>query len=504
MSALPPLSTLGSRRILVVGDLILDEYWWGDVSRISPEAPVPVLRVRHREQRSGGAGSVVENLVVLGARVEACGLIGRDEAGGALTARFAALGVDTAGLIVSGERPTTRKTRLLGGVQHASRARQQVLRVDWEEDRPASAAEVGRVIERAQRLLASDPPAAILLSDYEKGVLTPELISALVTSGREAGIPVLVDPGRSVDYARYRGAWLVCPNRYETEQATGIAPTDEASARAAGERLVERLDLEHAALTLDRDGIHLVSRGRGSRSFPTRVRSVTDVAGAGDMVLSLLGLAAAAGWSIEDAVRLANIGAGIEVSKVGVTPVELWEIEQAMAAEGGEVPSKVRSLPELRRILERERAAGQRIVFTNGCFDLLHAGHVQLLEQARGLGHLLVVGLNSDRSIRGQKGEGRPVLLADDRARVLSGLSAVDHIVFFDEETPARLIEAISPDVLVKGKDYAEKVVVGRELVESRGGRVVLVELRPGASTSSIIERVLSAGERGRRPPDGG
>ena len=502
MSALPPLATLGTPRILVVGDLILDEYLWGDVSRISPEAPVPVLRVRHREHRSGGAGSVVENLVVLGARVEACGLIGKDEVGEALVARFAAIGVDIAGLFVSDERPTTRKTRLLGGVQHASRARQQVLRVDWEEDRPASSAEVAWVLDRAERLLAADPPAAILLSDYEKGLLTPELVGALVSMGREAGIPVLVDPGRSVDYARYRGAWLVCPNRYETQQATGISPTDEGSARAAGERLIERLGLEHAALTLDRDGIHLVSRGGSSRSFPTRVRSVTDVAGAGDMVLSLLGLAAAARWSIEDSVRLANLGAGIEVSKIGVTPVELWEIEQAMAAEGGEAPSKVRSLSELRRILERERAAGQRVVFTNGCFDLLHAGHVQLLEQARGLGHLLVVGLNSDRSIREQKGEGRPVLPADERARVLSGLAAVDHIVFFDEETPARLVESIEPDVLVKGRDYADKVVVGREVVEARGGRVVLVDLRPGASTTSIIERVIAARERsGRTSP---
>jgi D-beta-D-heptose 7-phosphate kinase/D-beta-D-heptose 1-phosphate adenosyltransferase len=219
------------------------------------------------------------------------------------------------------------------------------------------------------------------------------------------------------------------------------------------------------------------------------------------MVLSLLGLAAAARWSVEDAVRLANLGAGIEVSKIGVTPVELWEIEQALAAEGGEAPSKVRSLTELGRILERERSAGQRIVFTNGCFDLLHAGHVQLLEQARGLGHLLVVGLNSDRSIRTQKGEGRPVLPADERARVLSGLAAVDHIVFFDEETPARLVEAILPDVLVKGRDYADKVVVGREVVEGRGGRVVLLDLRPGASTTSIIERVLTAREGSQKTP---
>ncbi len=339
MSSIPSLKTLGSPRILVVGDLILDEYLWGDVSRISPEAPVPVLRVSHREHRSGGAGSVVENLVTLRARVDVCGLIGADEAGGVLSARFSSLGVDPEGLLVCEGRPTTRKTRLLGGVQHASRARQQVLRVDWEEDRPATDDEMSGVLDRCDRSLsAADPPRAILLSDYEKGLLTPGLIETLVARGRAAGIPVLIDPGRSVDYQRYRGAWLICPNRYETEQATGIVASDEANARAAGERLIEELDLDHAVLTLDRDGIHLVSRGGESRAFPTRVRSVTDVAGAGDMVLSLLGLAAAAGWSIEDAVRLANLGAGIEVSKIGVTPVELWEIEQAAAGAGGEAP----------------------------------------------------------------------------------------------------------------------------------------------------------------------
>jgi D-beta-D-heptose 7-phosphate kinase/D-beta-D-heptose 1-phosphate adenosyltransferase len=497
MSPLPSLSTIGAPRILVVGDLILDEYLWGDVSRISPEAPVPILRVRHREHRSGGAGSVVENLVALGARVEVCGLVGRDEAGDALSGRFRAIGVDPAGLVVCEGRPTTRKTRMLGGVQHASRGRQQVLRVDWEEDRPVAGEEVSRVFERCDAVIAAETPAAILLSDYEKGLLTPELIEGLVARARAAQVPLLVDPGRSVDYGRYRGAWSICPNRFETERATGIALVDEASVRAAGEFLIEKYDLEHAVLTLDRDGIHVVSRGGESRAFPTRVRSVTDVAGAGDMVLTLLGLGAAAEWSIEDSVRLANIGAGIEVSKIGVTPVERWEIEQVAAGEGGEVPSKVRSLSELRGILDRERADGQQVVFTNGCFDILHAGHVQLLERARGLGHLLVLGLNSDRSIREQKGAGRPVLPADERAHVLSGLAAVDHIVFFDEETPAELVAAIEPDVLVKGRDYQDKVVVGREVVEARGGRVVLVDLREGSSTSSIIERVRGA----EKPP---
>lgn len=496
MNTIPPLSTIGAPRILVVGDLILDEYLWGDVSRISPEAPVPVLRVRNREHRSGGAGSVVENLHVLGAEVEVCGLVGRDEAGGSLSARFASLGIDPAGLVVCEKRPTTLKTRMLGGVQHASRARQQVLRVDWEEDHPPREDETARVLARCESAIAERTPAAILISDYEKGLLTPELLSALIEGAKRAGVPVLVDPGRSVDYDRYRGATLVCPNRYETEQATGISPVDAESAGLAGRALVERLGLEHAVLTLDRDGIQLVSRDGESRGFPTRVRSVTDVAGAGDMVLSLLGLAASAGWSIEDAVRLANLGAGIEVSKVGVTPVERWEIEQAAAGERGEGPSKVRNLEELRGILERERTAGNTIIFTNGCFDILHAGHVHLLESARAFGNVLVVGLNSDASIRGQKGPARPVQNDDERARVLSGLSAVDHIVFFDEESPRRLVEGLLPDVLVKGMDYRDKEVVGRDVVEARGGRVELVDLRDGASTTGIIDRIRASGGR--------
>ncbi|MGA1202489.1 MAG: D-glycero-beta-D-manno-heptose 1-phosphate adenylyltransferase [Planctomycetota bacterium] len=493
MTRIPSLESLGSPRILVIGDLILDEYLWGDVSRISPEAPVPVLRVRHREHRCGGAGSVVENLVALGARVEAIGLVGADEAGRAITDRFESQGVPTAGLISCEDRPTTLKTRMLGGVQHANRGRQQVLRVDQEEDRPVEPERIESALARCRAWLEGEAPAAILLSDYEKGLLVPELISGVVALAAPLGVPVLVDPGRSVDYDRYRGATLICPNRFETEQATGITVRRPEDAERAGRALVERLSLEHAALTLDRDGITCVSQGGGARSFPTRVRSVTDVAGAGDMVLSLLGIALAAGWEIDDAIRLANLGAGIEVSKVGVVPVERWEIEQAAALDGGESPSKVRSLPELARILARERSAGQQIVFTNGCFDLLHAGHVQLLEKARALGQVLVLGLNTDRSIREQKGPQRPVLAGEERARVLSGLASVDHIVFFDEETPAELVEAVQPDILVKGQDYADKVVVGREVVEARGGRVELVDLREGSSTSAIIERIHRA-----------
>ena len=358
MSQVPPLSELGSPKILVLGDLILDEYLWGDVARISPEAPVPVLRVRHREHRCGGAGSVIENLVVLGAQVAACGLIGNDQAGDTMTERFEELGVTPLELIRCEDRPTTLKTRMLGGVQHASRGQQQVLRVDWEDNRPVEVELLKSVTDAIGRMIQQFSPDVVLVSDYEKGLLTEEILQFTISVAGKAGIPVLIDPGRTVDYSRYRGAFLICPNRFETEQATGHTLTDRESAHEAGRVLLDQLQLQHAALTLDRDGIELVSQGEDPRSFPTRVRAVTDVAGAGDMVLSCLGLGVGAGWPIEDCIRLANLAAGVEVSKIGVTPVEPWEIEQAAVLDGGEVPSKVRGLAELVRILERERAAG--------------------------------------------------------------------------------------------------------------------------------------------------
>ncbi|MFQ5654232.1 MAG: D-glycero-beta-D-manno-heptose 1-phosphate adenylyltransferase [Planctomycetota bacterium] len=489
MIAIPSLDTLGSPEILVIGDLILDEYLWGEVSRVSPEAPVPVLRCRHREFRAGGAGSVVENLSLLGAKPQILGVAGDDEAGRLLTELLGGRGGAPEGIIIDGARPTTRKTRLLASVQQARRAQQQVMRVDWEDVGPIPS----EVLVRAERFIEDlfrAPPAAVLVSDYEKGLLTPELLGILIERARSSRVPLLVDPGRGVDYSRYRGAHLICPNRFEAQQATGIALDGVESYLAAGRALVEGLGLEHAVLTLDREGIYLVSRGGEGRAFPTRARDVTDVAGAGDMVLSLLGLAIAAGWGIEEAIGLANTGAGIEVTRVGVAPLERWELEQALLEEGGDTPLKVRPLRELVRLTQRARAAGRKVVFTNGCFDLLHAGHVLLLERARACGEMLIVGLNSDASIRALKGDDRPVLPFADRARILSSISAIDHIVAFDDETPLALIEALLPDVLVKGGDYADRVVVGRNVVEGRGGRIELIPLRPEISTSNVIERI--------------
>ena len=499
MTSLPPLESLRSSRILVLGDVMLDEYVWGEVSRISPEAPVPVIAGRHREFKAGGAGSVVDNLAVLGAKVLACGLVGDDEGGRSLQELLGSEGADCSGVIVSSERPTIRKTRVMAYVQHANRGQQQILRVDWEEVQPPTPNErvrIGRFLEET----FANPPEVVLISDYEKGLLDTGLLEDVLYRARQHSVPVLVDPGRSVDYSRYRGASLICPNRYEAEQATGRTLSTPEEYRAAGIDLLERLELDHVALTLDREGIFLVSRGASGeeptvRSFPTEVRAVTDVAGAGDMVLSLLGLAIASGWSVEHAIRLANVGAGIEVSKVGVTPIEPWELAQAWSVGSAQSRSKVVTLSDAEKIVARHRATGRRVVFTNGCFDLLHHGHVVLLERARALGDTLIVGLNSDESIRRLKGEQRPVADEQARARVMSAISSVDHIVFFGEDTPMDVIERLRPDVLVKGSDYDGRAVVGREFVEGYGGVVELVPLELGVSTSRILDR-LSGRER--------
>ncbi len=476
-------------RLLVVGDLILDEYLWGEVSRISPEAPVPVLLGRTREFKAGGAGSVVENLAVLGAEVLACGIVGNDDGGDQLRDIFGGRGVATDGLVISEARPTTRKTRLMAFVQQAHRALQQIQRVDWESSLPLSEEEERNILAALELQLAKKP-TAILVSDYEKGLLTEKVLRTIIDRGRAEGIPVLIDPGRSVDYARYRGATLLCPNRFEAEHAAKTSLREAAHYGEVGERLRAELELDALILTLDREGIYLIPAEAPAEPFPTRVRQVTDVAGAGDMVLSLLGLGLGGGWSLRDSVRLANLGAGIEVSTVGVTPVEIWELELALQEEGQDSISKVRTVDDLLRIIERQRSTGQSVVFTNGCFDFLHCGHLLLLEAAAAHGDILVVGLNSDSSVRRLKGEDRPIFPGEERARLLSPYPWIDHIVFFDEETPLGLIERLKPDVLVKGEDYRSKQVVGREVVERYGGRVELVALKPNRSTSSILERI--------------
>jgi D-beta-D-heptose 7-phosphate kinase/D-beta-D-heptose 1-phosphate adenosyltransferase len=480
---------LGRPTVVVFGDAMLDRYVFGGISRISPEAPIQILRVAREEERPGGAASVAHDLAVLGARVRLVGYAGDDEAGRALRRLMTAAKIDARGLVATPGRPTTLKTRMVArGAAHS--VSQQVLRVDREET-----SEVAPAIER--RLVAAFKRAvrgagAVVVSDYAKGVVSESSAKAIIAAARRAGVPVVVDP-KGRDYARYGGAAVITPNRKETFEATGIEPSGAAGAEAAGRRLIELTKVDAAVITLDKDGIAIVPKKGACEIVSTTPREVYDVTGAGDVVAAVLGLALADGRTLREAVHLANVAAGVEVGKVGASPVSRKEILAALGARTASA-HRVVDLTTLRRELSAARAAGRRVVFTNGCFDILHAGHARYLHEARREGDLLVVGLNSDASVRRLKGAGRPVVPQDDRAELLASLGCVDYVVVFDEDTPLELIRAVEPDVLVKGEDWSEKGVVGREDVEARGGKVVLVKLLPGRSTTSIVERA-----RGKR-----
>ena len=476
--------------VLLLGDLMLDRYIWGEVSRISPEAPVPVLRVTREDVRLGGAGSVIANLAALGAEVHAFGVLGIDAPGDAMLGLLNDLErVDASGIVRDVGVETTQKTRLIARTQH-------MLRIDHD------AHEIpGPVLERLRDAVIArlDRVRAVLVSDYGRGVLDGGLCREIALEGRRRGIPVIVDPHRDAPFERYVGASSMTPNRAETARAVGIHPRDDASIRGAAAALIERFDLEWVLVTLDSDGSFLLSKGADEgQHFLAKSRAVFDVAGAGDMVLSVLGLAVAAGVGVSDAVRLANVAAGWEVEQLGVVPMARAELEAELSSR---TPPQLRrkiveDWDEVARRVARARAEGKAVVFTNGCFDLLHAGHVHFIQGCRAKGDYLVVGLNTDESVRGlSKGPNRPVLPLAERATVLAGLEAVDLVAPFAEPTPVALIERVRPDVLCKGEDYRTKAVVGRELVEGYGGRVELVELLPGVSTTNIISKISAEGD---------
>lgn len=475
------LAALGTPRLVVVGDLMLDRYVTGVVERISPEAPIQVLREESESERLGGAASVAADVAALGADVTLVGVVGDDAAAARLPALARALGVHLAAVPEAGRR-TTIKTRHLAR-SHAGA--QQVLRVDTETVAPLARDAEDAVLARLAAVLPG--AAGILVSDYAKGLLTPRVLERLVGHGRRAGIPVVVDP-KGDAFERYRGATCITPNRSEARRAAGVDVVGSAAEEAA-ERLLAATGVDFVLVTLDRDGMYLkVGSARGVH-IPTSPREVFDVTGAGDMVLAVLAMGLASGATPLEAAALANVAAGLEVEHVGVVPITRSEIAARLASEGrGGSKQVVRA--DLAALLQRERAAGRRIVFTNGCYDVLHAGHVRFLTAARSHGDVLVLGLNGDASVRRLKGPSRPVNAVGDRLEVLSALSMVDHVVVFDEDTPETLIREVQPDVLVKGEDWAQKGVVGRDVVEARGGKVVLVPLLEGRSTTRTLERL--------------
>ena len=483
-SLIEVLSGLGQPRLLVIGDLILDEYVWGGVERISPEAPIPVLRVSRRDFRLGGAGSVVANLDVLGAEVHMLSILGDDASASTVCDMLERSNCNTDLIARVPGRPTTLKTRHLGFVQHADRAVQQMLRVDTEDVSPAPREVLDVVVEKLRPRIGEFD--AILVSDYDKGLLANGLLRSIIDF--ESDVPVIVDPARLDDYSRYQGAFLACPNRYETALATGERCDTVEACRSAGQKLAELAGFDVVTVTMDREGIYICPKEGPVTHMATEARTVSDVTGAGDMVLSMLGLAIGGGADVETAVKLANVAGGIEVRMLGATPIPREDILRELLFDGFSGAGKLVTASELAGKLAEMRSAGQQVVFTNGCFDLLHFGHHHLLNQARACGDCLVVAINSDASVRRIKGENRPMFSEQRRMLMLSGLESVDYVVVFDEDDPIRLLEQLRPDVLVKGAEYGGGGVVGQELVESWGGRIELIEHVEGISPTSILE----------------
>lgn len=485
---------IAGKRALLVGDFMLDRYVFGDAERISPEAPVPVLRVIERQDRVGGAGSVALNIQSLGGTAVCCGMIGDDAFGRRVTALLAEAGADTTGLLVTDDRPTITKTRLVGLAEH--RHRQQILRVDDERVGPPIGPDRRKLIDLAVKAIAGVD--VVCLEDYGKGVLAPDVCAAIIKAARAAGKPVLVDPARQAGWEKYAGSLTLTPNRAELEIGAGRALEDVEIGPAAAE-LAQRLQLTAMCVTLGRDGALLVGPDGGTERFPTRPRAVYDNTGAGDAVLAMMAMAIAAGGSLQQATPLANIAGGLEVSKFGCVPIAAAEVLEELRRGGASGVGKIRGLAELLSEIAARRQRGETVVFTNGCFDVLHTGHIALLEEAKSHGSMLVVGVNTDASVRAQnKGADRPIRHERDRCRMLAALEAVDYVVLFDDASVAGLVASVAPDVLVKGGDYEPSEVVGGDAVTARGGRVVIVPFVEGYSTTNEIERIRLAGAPAR------
>jgi len=473
------ISRLAQAKVVVVGDVLLDRFVEGKVNRVSPEAPVPVLNHGAERQLLGGAGNVAANLVAYGATARLVGVVGDDDGAAAIANLCAAADGLDCRLVTARGRPTTVKTRYLSGWH-------QLLRVDAEDASPLSADDATRVL--AATASAISDAACIVLSDYAKGVLDAETIPALIGLARQRGIPVVVDP-KKTDAAIFAGATLLTPNADEMARFAGMGIASDADAEEAGRRVLAAVDIDAVLITRGEHGMTLCRRNEPPFHVPAESRRVFDVTGAGDTVVATLSAALAAGLALDDAVRLANAAAGVAVTKPGTATVSPQELGRAL---GAAATANVVSAEAARDQVAAWQRHGLRVGFTNGCFDLVHRGHLHSLEQAARRVDRLVVGVNTDASTTRLKGPGRPVQDLDTRAAVLAALRHVDLVVPFGEDTPAAIIETVAPDVLFKGADYAEAEVVGGAFVKARGGRVELLPLLAGHSTSSTVARIRS------------
>lgn len=472
------INSFAGRHVLVAGDVILDRYVWGDVERTSPEAPVPVVRWRSHSTNLGGASNVVANLYALGGKPELVGLIGVDEAGLELLEALDELGVGRRGLVIDNERPTTIKTRIMSQGQ-------QLLRLDREDDGALGESLSRKLIQRFKKLLGS--VAVVILSDYDKGVLAPKLCAEMIEAARAAGKPVIIDP-KGVDYRKYRGADVITPNQKEAQAASGIKIDGEPALVQAAAALHRAIKGRAVVITRGAQGVSVFENKKPATHIPAQARAVYDVTGAGDTFIATLGLALAAGASVAEAARLGNAAGSIVVGKLGAATADPAEL--LAAVRPGHAAWKLRSAEQLVNEMVALRAAGKRIVFTNGCFDLFHIGHLKFLERARALGDVLIVAINSDAGVRRLKKPPRPILGEEERAALLGSLDAVDFIVVFDDDTPERLLERIRPDILVKGKVPGVSGVVGRSIVETYGGRVEVLPLMGAVTTDQMLEKI--------------
>jgi len=482
-------------KILVIGDVMLDRYLWGDVDRISPEGPIPVLKVSKRENRLGGAGSVVAMLAALEVDVMLAAVVGDDPEGRIVRRLLRELHGTTDCTLTAPDRTTTVKERLLGRTQ--SRHPQQMIRVDRENSHPIGDRLAGELLQSAGQFLKGAD--MVLISDYDKGVCAGRLIPELVSLARQSGVPVLADPAGDADYRRYAGCTCITPNRAEAGLAAGMEIHTPEDGLEAARRLLG-FDVESVVVTLDRDGIAWADVRRRSGLFPVRARQVYDITGAGDMVLAALGYGLAAGADWPTVIELANLAGGLEVQRLGVAALTRGELLAELSDTESSGEQKIVTVEQLQQRLGQRRQAGQRVVMTNGCFDLLHPGHVAALVFARNQGDCLVVGLNSDRSVERLKGPGHPIIDQQGRAEMLAALGCVDYVVIFDDPSVAGLVAQVLPDVLVKAAQYTPEEVVGHEIVLRHGGRVVLAPMRGSYATSWLIGKIQDMAER--RVPD--